>query len=91
MARGEYFSPHPVPVRRAGAQQMEQCSCSRGCSGGRFSSRWERGRIQSSAMKVNKVKPIGPLCIYKIQNKRFSIKNIREIANFRVWGFVIYM
>lgn len=42
-------------------------------------------------MKVNKVKPIGPLCIYKIQNKRFSIKNIREIANFRVWGFVIYM
>lgn len=27
-------------------------------------------------MKVNRVKPIGPLCIYKIQNKRFSVKKI---------------
>lgn len=50
-----------------------------GCEqGGGFSLPWERGRIQSSTMKVNRVKPIGPLCIHKIQNKRFSIKKKKK-------------
>lgn len=37
-------------------------------------------------MKVNRVKPIGPLCVYKIQNKGFGIKNICEIPAFREGG-----
>lgn len=75
IAHSEFsFSPLPFRVPCAGAQQMEQCSCSRGCwQRGRLWLRWERRRIQSSTSKVNRVKPIVPLCICEIRNKRFSI------------------
>lgn len=68
-----FLQPSPCPCPGAGAQQMEQCSCSEGCwwGGGCASPsvRGERGRIRSSAMKVNGVELIGPLASIKYRIK----------------------